>query len=42
MDPDESPETCAIRELKEETGYIGELVSDKTVCKLFFYRRNLG
>ena len=29
MDPDESPETCAIRELKEETGYIGELVSDR-------------
>jgi ADP-ribose pyrophosphatase len=35
MDPDESPETCAIRELKEETGYIGELVPDKTVSKLF-------
>jgi 8-oxo-dGTP pyrophosphatase MutT (NUDIX family) len=30
MDPDESPETCAIRELKEETGYIGELVSDRS------------
>ncbi|EDU42627.1 ADP-ribose pyrophosphatase [Pyrenophora tritici-repentis Pt-1C-BFP] len=30
MDPNESPETCALRELKEETGYIGELVADKT------------
>lgn len=30
MDPGESPETCAIRELKEETGYIGELVKDQT------------
>ena len=30
MDPNESPETCAIRELKEETGYIGELVQDKS------------
>lgn len=28
MDPDESPETCALRELKEETGYVGELVAD--------------
>jgi ADP-ribose pyrophosphatase len=35
MDPNESPETCAIRELKEETGYIGELVPDKTVSKFF-------
>ena len=26
MDPKESPETCAIRELKEETGYVGELM----------------
>jgi ADP-ribose pyrophosphatase len=30
MDPNETPEACAIRELKEETGYTGELVSDKT------------
>ena len=30
MDPDESPETCAIRELKEETGYIGEVVADRS------------
>jgi 8-oxo-dGTP pyrophosphatase MutT (NUDIX family) len=30
MDQDESPETCAIRELKEETGYIGKLVSDRS------------
>jgi ADP-ribose pyrophosphatase len=37
MDPDESAETCAIRELKEETGYIGELVPDNTVSKLFVY-----
>jgi len=26
IDPAESPETCAIRELKEETGYVGELM----------------
>lgn len=30
MDPDETPETCAVRELKEETGYVGEVVSDPT------------
>ncbi len=30
MDPDESPETCAVRELKEETGYVGEVVKDST------------
>jgi 8-oxo-dGTP pyrophosphatase MutT (NUDIX family) len=28
MDPKESAETCAIRELKEETGYVGELITD--------------
>ncbi|OAL55065.1 hypothetical protein IQ07DRAFT_559629 [Pyrenochaeta sp. DS3sAY3a] len=28
MDPDESPEACAVRELKEETGYIGEVMKD--------------
>lgn len=26
IDPKESPETCAIRELKEETGYVGEVM----------------
>ncbi|KAF2751115.1 hypothetical protein M011DRAFT_491720 [Sporormia fimetaria CBS 119925] len=26
IDPNESPETCAIRELKEESGYVGEVV----------------
>ncbi|KAI8941918.1 hypothetical protein NX059_000033 [Plenodomus lindquistii] len=30
MDPNETPEQCAVRELKEETGYIGEIVSDRT------------
>jgi ADP-ribose pyrophosphatase len=30
MDPNETPETCAVRELKEETGYIGEIVKDKS------------
>jgi ADP-ribose pyrophosphatase len=30
MDPNETPETCAIRELKEETGYVGEVVKDKS------------
>lgn len=30
MDPDETPETCAIRELREETGYVGEVFKDKT------------
>lgn len=30
MDPNESPETCAIRELKEETGYVGEVMEDPT------------
>jgi ADP-ribose pyrophosphatase len=26
IDPNESPETCAIRELKEESGYVGEVM----------------
>lgn len=30
MDPGETPEVCALRELKEETGYVGEVVSDRT------------
>jgi 8-oxo-dGTP pyrophosphatase MutT (NUDIX family) len=30
MDANETPEDCAIRELKEETGYIGEVVKDKS------------
>jgi ADP-ribose pyrophosphatase len=28
IDPKESAETCAIRELKEETGYVGEVIAD--------------
>ncbi|KAF2634612.1 hypothetical protein P280DRAFT_523912 [Massarina eburnea CBS 473.64] len=28
IDPQETPEVCAVRELKEETGYIGEVVGD--------------
>lgn len=28
IDPKESPEVCAVRELKEETGYVGEVVND--------------
>ncbi|PSN74682.1 hypothetical protein BS50DRAFT_480131 [Corynespora cassiicola Philippines] len=28
VDPNESPETCAVRELREETGYVGEVVGD--------------
>jgi ADP-ribose pyrophosphatase len=34
MDPNESAETCALRELKEETGYVGELVDDQTVSNV--------
>jgi ADP-ribose pyrophosphatase len=30
MDPNETPETCAVRELKEETGYVGEVIKDKS------------
>ncbi|KAH7063918.1 NUDIX hydrolase domain-like protein [Paraphoma chrysanthemicola] len=30
MDPNETAETCAIRELKEETGYVGVLFQDKS------------
>lgn len=30
MDANETPEDCAIRELKEETGYVGEVVKDKS------------
>ncbi|KAH5418413.1 hypothetical protein HBI67_181860 [Parastagonospora nodorum] len=30
MDPGETPEACALRELKEETGYVGEVVKDKS------------
>ena len=28
IDPQESAEVCAVRELKEETGYVGEVVGD--------------
>ncbi|KAH8821436.1 MutT/nudix family protein [Xylogone sp. PMI_703] len=30
VDENETPEECAVRELKEETGYIGEAISDRT------------
>ncbi|KAI9840861.1 MAG: hypothetical protein M1838_003871, partial [Thelocarpon superellum] len=30
VDPGETPEICAVRELKEETGYVGEVVRDGT------------
>jgi ADP-ribose pyrophosphatase len=30
MDPNETPEACAVRELKEETGYVGEVFKDKS------------
>lgn len=30
MDPNETPEQCAVRELKEETGYVGEVIQDKS------------
>jgi ADP-ribose pyrophosphatase len=30
LDPGETPQACAIRELKEETGYVGEVVKDKS------------
>lgn len=28
IDPEESAEVCAVRELKEETGYVGEVVDE--------------
>ncbi|KAF1808614.1 hypothetical protein P152DRAFT_462339 [Eremomyces bilateralis CBS 781.70] len=28
IDPNETPEECALRELKEETGYVGEVIGD--------------
>jgi ADP-ribose pyrophosphatase len=30
MDAGESPEDCAVRELKEETGYVGVVLKDKS------------
>ena len=33
VDAGESVETCAVRELKEETGYVG--VAEKTSCVMF-------
>jgi ADP-ribose pyrophosphatase len=30
MDPGETPAECAIRELKEETGYVGKLFKDRS------------
>jgi 8-oxo-dGTP pyrophosphatase MutT (NUDIX family) len=37
IDPKESPETCAIRELKEECGYVGEVMDgDFTVSPIMF------
>lgn len=32
VDPDESVETCAVRELKEETGYVGEVIAGDFGC----------
>lgn len=29
MDEGETPEECALRELKEETGYVGEVIPDR-------------
>ena len=28
MDEGETPEECALRELKEETGYVGQIMGD--------------
>jgi ADP-ribose pyrophosphatase len=28
IDPNETAEVCAVRELKEETGYVGEVVGE--------------
>lgn len=28
IDPNETAEVCAVRELKEETGYVGEVLGD--------------
>lgn len=30
VDEGETPEVCALRELKEETGYVGEVIRDGT------------
>lgn len=37
IDKDETPEECAVRELKEETGYIGEAISDRTGVRPILY-----
>lgn len=35
LDEGETPEECALRELREETGYIGEIVADPSRPVLF-------
>jgi 8-oxo-dGTP pyrophosphatase MutT (NUDIX family) len=41
VDPKESPETCAIRELKEESGYMGEVIEgDFGVSPIMFNGKN--
>jgi ADP-ribose pyrophosphatase len=44
MDPDETPEACAVRELKEETGYVGEVFKDKSfdITPVMFNGKQIG
>jgi 8-oxo-dGTP pyrophosphatase MutT (NUDIX family) len=44
MDPDETPEACAIRELKEETGYVGEVFKDTSfdITPVMFNGKQIG
>lgn len=42
IDPNETPEQCAIRELKEESGYVGEVVEgDFGVSGIMFNGKNV-
>ena len=42
VDPGESVETCALRELKEETGYVGEVVSGPTAVSPLMFNGGLA
>lgn len=37
IDEGETPEVCALRELKEETGYVGEVIKDGSAISALMF-----